>query len=161
MLKAKAYILLFVFIGTTLSSFASVHECAGEITDIDFLSVAECEHELDHTQSEAKEKEAVQSHSCCHPPSNEVNQCHNDENEDDGCGHASSDDCCSTTQLISIQSEIENEFEIQLSIEQIIILKSIYLEGLSIPESQLSPTSVGDYELQERDIFALFQVYII
>jgi len=157
MLRIKASILLFLFAGTTITSFASVHECEGEVTDIDFLSVAECEHDVDHDEQVIAEAKKVDNHSCCHSTKVEDS----DSDTEDGCGHSASDDCCSTTQLISLQNEVENEFEVKVSIEQLIILKSIFLEVLTATDLALQDMPLSLQEIPKRDFFASFQVFII
>ena len=142
MLRIKAYFLLLIFAGTTATSFASVHQCGGEITDIDFLSAAECEHE---------------KASSCH---SEKKHCCHDENEDSDSADDMSD-CCSTSQLNTHQSNLVSEKEIQLVVTQLLILKSLFIDVYSVDLQVESYSKEFDFKLVNRDYFALYQCYII
>jgi hypothetical protein len=141
-LRIKAYFLLLIFAATTATSFASVHQCGGEITDIDFLSAAECEHvKVSSCHSEEKQ--------CCH-----------DESEDSDSANTVKD-CCSTSQLNAHQSNVVNENENQVYVKELLILKSIFID---VYTSQLIVDSFSkeiDFKLINRDYFALYQRYII
>ena len=88
MQRMKAFLLLLLFCGSTVGSFATVHQCGDKITDIDILSVADCEHEKEEALK------VCESH-CCHDTSKEQNK---DEEAED--------DCCSTLKLSSQSLEV-------------------------------------------------------
>ena len=142
MLRFKAYILLFVFTATTVSSFASVHECNGEITDIEFLSVAECEHE-------------TEGHSAHHESHCNETTCSDSE------GHSDEHDCCSTSVLYSQQTEVVSQSEGKVEVESLIILKSIFLDVYE--QEELSVENESEYEFRPYivDFLSLFQTYLI
>ena len=80
MQKFKALILLLLFCGYTVESFATVHQCGSEITDIDFVSIADCQHENEKVESDC-------SKHCCHDDSENSKELDKD--------------CCSTSKLSS------------------------------------------------------------
>ncbi|MFT4600677.1 MAG: hypothetical protein ACI857_000853 [Arenicella sp.] len=142
MLRLKAYILFVIFAATTATSFASVHHCDGEITDIDFLSAAECEHEAEIHEEHHKESNC--SSTCA-----------------DSDGHSDEHDCCSTTQLNSHQSTLLGESKEQVQLKQLLIVKAIFIDVYE--ETLLLEPSVYDYRFSplSEDIFALYQCYLI
>jgi hypothetical protein len=79
-LRFRASICLAVFLLSTVGTYASVHHCNGELTGVAFVSVAECEHEVE------TEEEALCDMNCC-------------GEEDDHSGNENDDDCCDTTVL--------------------------------------------------------------
>lgn len=98
MMKFKAYLLLFLFCAITVSSFATIHRCEGEITDIELFTLAECDS---HHKEEKKS---------CHS-----NCCESEQNEEDSCCDTSqlSDNETAITktiiQLIAFKSELIQE----------------------------------------------------
>ena len=82
MLRIKALFFLLLFFYSTVGTFASVHSCDGEITDLSILSVADCSHNEETTAK----KECC--HSCCAP-----------EKKDD-----KDNDCCETDQLVVVDN---------------------------------------------------------
>ena len=101
MIKLKAYLFLFLFCASTVSSFATVHRCEGEITDFELFTLAECD---DHHQKEEK--------SSCH------SQCCESTDEKE-------DSCCDTSQLN------DNESDIAKTIIQLVAFKSYLIKQKS------------------------------
>lgn len=81
-LKAFGFLCLFLF--STVMTYASVHHCSGQITDVSILSEANCDHH------QATEDDSHCKMSCCKKSlSNKT--CH-DNNEEEN-------DCCETEEL--------------------------------------------------------------
>ena len=78
MKRLKAYILFLLFCFSTVSSFATVHLCKGEMTAIEFVTIAACNHKQ-------KQETSCHKHGC----TSEQNK--NTQTDDN--------DCCDTQQL--------------------------------------------------------------
>ena len=89
MRQLKAYILLFIFVCSSVLANASVHFCGNEITNMQWFSKAECEHEKQAEMS-------CHSH-CCSKPKNQTQNQINKE------------DCCETQQLVSDLDQLSHE----------------------------------------------------
>lgn len=122
MQKLKAAFLLLLFCGYTVGSFATVHHCGSKITDIDILSIADCEHEIEEVSSSCNDH-------CCHE----------EESKEDA-----EKDCCKTTKLSSCSEVLvyqSSESSDKLDLIQFKITNE-YFYSLSCN----SPPSVGQYK---------------
>jgi hypothetical protein len=139
MQKLKALFLLLLFCGYTLGSFATVHQCGNEITDIDILSIADCEHESKEVSNNCE------SH-CCHEKDS-------DDVEDK--------DCCSTSKLSSYSVDTILQSSEKLQKNDLIQLQ-VNKECFSA-YTNISPPSHGDYKSPKirRDIPIEVQCFLI
>ncbi|UKN02554.1 hypothetical protein K6119_03365 [Paracrocinitomix mangrovi] len=85
--RIKAIFFLTLFLLSTAGTYASIHHCGGEITDISILSVAKCDHQKKDKQEE--EKSHCKSKCCKHEEQKQ---------EATHCDHStkSENNCCST-----------------------------------------------------------------
>jgi hypothetical protein len=128
MLRFRAYTCLVIFLLSTVGSYASVHFCNGEITDIAFISKANCACENEPSEPVCKMK-------CCKKEEKKEQQ---------------DKDCCGTEELMDLQ-----DFNAKADV-QLMALASVLLPNFSffqlLPESKggitdlayLPPPDVGD-----------------
>lgn len=80
---------MLLFLGSTLTSYATVHACAGEITDISLFSTASCQHKM-----QEEEQTYCSKMKCCKSKPVEHN------------GEQTSKNCCETNELIALKSQL-------------------------------------------------------
>lgn len=93
--------LLALFVFSTAATYASVHHCKGELTDVALLYSASCDHDdaaVHHHQEDhakkgcckkSEESQELQVDPCC---------------QSDGCDDKEEDDCCDTEELTAVKS---------------------------------------------------------
>lgn len=129
-----SYICLLLFTASTLSSYAAVHFCEGELTDIDIFGQAVCDksHQEKH-QNEHK-------HACCK----------NDQTEE----QESNNDCCETDELndqhVDISVSEKDPVKIKL-IQQAILTVYLY-PWLSVNDGDVQDFSFYQPPKLYRDI---------
>lgn len=103
----KSYILLVLFCASTVSSFATIHRCEGQITDFELFTIAECD--------EHEEEQENSCHDRC---------CKAEESE--------SEPCCDTSQLNDNDSDLVNTVIQNISFKSEFIQSKINFKPITV-----------------------------
>lgn len=104
MQRLVASCLLALFVFSTTATYASVHHCKGELTDVSILSQASCSHNDQEVHKQQEEVSSDSKKGCCkkakHQKEVEVDPCC----ETNGCDDSENDDCCDTQELNAVKN---------------------------------------------------------